>query len=210
MQHHGYVQYGCGLSAPASWTNFDASPTLRIQRLPLVGGLFTRRGPQFPQNVLFGDIIRGLPIEPASCQGLYCSHVLEHLSLDDLRTALKNSFASLKPGGIFRLVLPDLEESARQYLASKHEQPAIHFMEETSLGKHQRPRGLSGVMREWYGNSKHLWMWDYPSLAAELKRVGFTDIRRAAFGDSSDPHFKDVEDADRWDKCLGIECKKPV
>ena len=83
-------------------------------------------------------------------------------------------------------------------------------MEETSLGKHQRPRGLSGVMREWYGNSKHLWMWDYPSLAAELQRVGFTDIRRAAFGDSTDPHFKDVEDVDRWDKCLGIECKKPV
>jgi hypothetical protein len=30
-----YIQYGCGLSAPKEWTNFDVSPTLRIQKLPI-------------------------------------------------------------------------------------------------------------------------------------------------------------------------------
>ncbi|MCI5142460.1 MAG: methyltransferase type 11, partial [Candidatus Electrothrix sp. ATG1] len=30
-----FIHYGCGLSAPESWLNFDASPTLRLQRIPL-------------------------------------------------------------------------------------------------------------------------------------------------------------------------------
>src|SRR5262245_22988509 len=30
-----YVQYGCGLSAPDDWLNFDASPTLWLQLIPV-------------------------------------------------------------------------------------------------------------------------------------------------------------------------------
>ncbi|HEX8242224.1 MAG TPA: hypothetical protein VF541_01965 [Longimicrobium sp.] len=33
-----HAQYGCGPCAPAGWRNFDASPTLRLQRLPAAGG----------------------------------------------------------------------------------------------------------------------------------------------------------------------------
>ena len=56
-----YVQYGAGLCGPENWTNFDISPTLRLQRLPLIGGIFNRLGPKFPRTVRYGDIIRGLP-----------------------------------------------------------------------------------------------------------------------------------------------------
>jgi hypothetical protein len=31
------VQFGCGWSVSENWHNFDASPTLRFERLPLVG-----------------------------------------------------------------------------------------------------------------------------------------------------------------------------
>ena len=34
-----YVQYGCGLSAPKEWINFDVSPTLRIQKTPILGSI---------------------------------------------------------------------------------------------------------------------------------------------------------------------------
>ena len=51
-------------------------------------------------------------------------------------------------------------------------------------------------------------MWDYGSLARELRETGFRDIRRAAFGDSENAGFKGVEDPQRWDGCLGIECRK--
>ena len=43
------------------------------------------------------------------------------------------------------------------------------------------------------GNSKHLWMWDYYSLSEELREVGFLDIRRCEFNDSSDEMFLKVD-----------------
>ncbi len=79
-----YIQYGCGLSAPKEWTNFDVSPTLRIQKLPIIGAILkSSLNTSFPKNVQYGDIINGLPVKENSCDGLYCSHTLEHLSLND-------------------------------------------------------------------------------------------------------------------------------
>jgi len=60
--------------------------------------------------------VTGLPISDGSCKGIYCSHILEHLSLDDFRRALKNSHNILESGGYFRLVLPDLEYSIKNYV----------------------------------------------------------------------------------------------
>ena len=57
-------------------------------------------------------------------------------------------------------------------------------------------------------HSRHRWMWDYPAMAHELSAVGFTDIRRATFGDSGDAHFNDVEEASRWEGGLGIDCRR--
>ena len=37
-----YIHYGCGLDAPKEWINFDASPTLRLQKTPLLGLLFQK------------------------------------------------------------------------------------------------------------------------------------------------------------------------
>ena len=42
-----YVQYGCGFSAPEQWLNFDASPTLRFERLPIIGSLYTKNKSDF-------------------------------------------------------------------------------------------------------------------------------------------------------------------
>lgn len=38
-----FIQYGCGLSAPNDWINFDASPTLRIQKFPILGRIVKSR-----------------------------------------------------------------------------------------------------------------------------------------------------------------------
>jgi len=204
-----YVQYGAGLCGPAAWMNFDISPTLRLQRLPLVGRLFTSVGPRFPESVRYGDIVTGLPLKWDLCDAMYCSHVLEHLSLHDLRQALRNTFRHLKPGKRFRFVVPDLEQLAADYLADQSPGAAITFMEDSYLGKATRPRGVAGLLRQSWGNSSHLWMWDYKSLAKELKDVGFQGVRRAEFGDSGDTMFDAVEDERRWHKCLGMECWRP-
>jgi len=208
-----YVQYGCGLSAPKEWLNFDTSPTLRIQKTPLIGKLFKNKlNTVFPENVEYGDIIKGLPLKNESCNGVYCSHVLEHLSLNDFRKALVNTLTILKPGGIFRCVVPDLEILARNYIKAvdnKKITAAIEFIgSDTLLGTVSRPKKIKDKIINLYGNSNHLWMWDFLSLASELEKAGFKNMRRAAFNDSKDALFKLVEDESRFINALAIECYK--
>ena len=207
-----YVQYGCGLSAPNEWINFDVSPTLRIQKIPIIGSLFKKKlNAVFESNVLYGDIIEGLPINENSCDGLYCSHTLEHLSLEEFRSALKNSYKILKKGKIFRCVVPDLEFAARLYikeLENGKNLASIDFLNNTLLGIQVRPRGLKNFITSFFGNSQHLWMWDYKSLSEELANAGFINIRKANFSDSEEAMFKYVEDADRFENAVAIQCKK--
>ncbi|MCW5733941.1 MAG: methyltransferase domain-containing protein [Enhydrobacter sp.] len=210
-----YVQYGCGFSAVEDWLNFDSSPTLRIERIPLVGSpvsaLFSGNRQRFPSVVKYGDICKGLPVADGSVVGCYASHVLEHLSFEDMREALANTFRMLAPGGIFRLIVPDLHARARRYVAeAARDSPdaAVEFVRSTLLGHERRPRAPLQYLRHLLGGSMHLWMWDFHSMSAELARAGFVHIRRCEFGDAADPMFARVERKDRFfDEDLGLpEC----
>ncbi|WP_295667810.1 methyltransferase domain-containing protein [uncultured Mucilaginibacter sp.] len=205
-----YVQYGCGFSAPDEWVNYDASPTLRFERLPILGKLYTRNKQRFPANVKYGDIVKGLPEQMDSCDAVYCSHILEHLSYGDFLTALKNTYKILKPGGTFRGVVPDLKAAVQDYISGYDttEAPANELMRDTMLGVENRPKSLSSNIKGMYGNSKHLWMWDYKSLEYELKKAGFINIRPCAFGDSEGPVFKFVEEESRFYKAAAFDCQK--
>ncbi|MGB0720820.1 MAG: class I SAM-dependent methyltransferase [Gammaproteobacteria bacterium] len=204
-----YVHYGCGWTAPPQWRNFDASPTLRFERIPVLGRLYTRNEKRFPNNAEPGDIVRGLPVPDASCQGVYCSHILEHLALEDCRTALRNTLRMLSPGGCFRLVVPDLEHAIRDYCANPGPDAALRFQRATLLGRERRERGPRALLRDWLGNSNHLWMWDEAAMRRELEQAGFTAIRRAHRGDNADPMFVHVEDPGRWEDALGMEARRP-
>lgn len=210
MTDEVYVQYGCGWDAPSGWMNFDASPTLRIERMPVLGkrisAIVKRNTAPFPEDVRYGDIVKGLPLSNETCMGVYCFHVMEHLCLEDFHKALINTRNILKPGGIFRLVLPDLAFYISQYVENNSPDSALEFMRATSLGESSRAHGTKGLILEFLGNSRHHWMWDYPSLERELGQSGFSAIRRAVFADSADDRFNQVERKERWENCLGIEC----
>jgi predicted SAM-dependent methyltransferase len=205
-----YVQYGCGFTAPVEWVNYDASPTLKFERLPILGKLYTRNKQRFPENVKFGDVVKGLPEDADSCDGVYCSHILEHLAYEDFQRALKNTYKILKAGGIFRGVVPDLKSAVQNYIEDydRVDAPANELMRSTMLGIETRGKTLASNLKTMYGNSKHLWMWDYKSLAFELKKAGFVNIRECKFGDSNDPLFKLVEEEGRFYQAAAFECQK--
>jgi len=203
-----YVQYGAGTCAPDGWLNFDCSPTLVMQRLPLLGGVIRAAcSTKFPAGIRYGDIVRGLPVRDQSAQGIYCSHVLEHLSLSDLRIALRNTHRVMTSGGTFRMVLPDLRYIAEKYVGDDSPNAASAFMRETRLGRESRARGVMGLVRTWLGNTEHLWLWDYQSLVQELSDAGFHSFRRAYYQDATDTMFHATEREDRWQDALGIECR---
>ncbi len=206
-----YVQFGCGMCAPNNWLNFDAGPAFWLQsRLPFLSPMLVKKGfPKYPKNIHYGDVIKGLPVQPQSAQGVYCSHVLEHMSLEEFRIALRNVFSYLRPGGVFRLVLPDIEQLTNAYLNDPDPEAAHRFMRDSFLGEESITRGVGSLPSALFGRARHYWMWDYKAMAKELADAGFVNIRRAQFGDSSHTRFNEVEDITRWENCLGVECSRP-
>src|SRR5207244_3445771 len=59
---------------------------------------------------------RGLPIETGTAPFVYSSHVLEHFTPDDAEQILHDMHRVLRPGGVVRVVVPDLAMQAKEYL----------------------------------------------------------------------------------------------
>ncbi|MBI3452116.1 MAG: methyltransferase domain-containing protein [Rhodospirillales bacterium] len=192
-----YVQFGSGWHAPESWENYDVSLYMRLRELPLFGPLFARLA-RFPAHVRYGNIVTGLPVALGSCDGVYSCHVLEHLCLDDFRTALRNVHALLRPDGIYRFTVPDLQHHIGKYRRETDAgdwQAAPRFLNETLLGRAHR-NTLRDTLIEIFtgsGGTYHKWMWDEASLRHEMAAAGFRDVRRCAFLDSQDPMMVIVE-----------------
>lgn len=209
-----YINYGCGVYAPKEWLNYDTSPTLRIRKIPMVGPIISKlfHNVPFPSWVMIGDIVKGLPIADNTADFIFCSHVIEHLSLEDAKLAIQNTFTHLKPGGVFRCLLPDIEILMQEYqLAKQNNNPdASHvFLQESILGVEQKPHSFKRRLISALGNYHHLWMWDYAALSNEMSKAGFVNIRRCEKGDMNDPMFDLIEDPTRFHKALYIQATKP-
>ena len=92
------LNFGCGATFHPDWTNLDASPV--------------------SPGVIAHDVRRGFPYSESAFDAVYGSHVLEHLEPEAAMRLLRECFRILKPGGIVRIVVPDLEVIARLYLQS--------------------------------------------------------------------------------------------
>lgn len=95
------LNVGCGATYHTAWVNLDVEPLSR--------------------DVLRHHAASPLPFEDCSFDACYSSHLIEHLSPVDARLLLKEMHRVLKPGGIIRVVVPDLESIVRLYLAALEE-----------------------------------------------------------------------------------------
>ncbi len=212
-----YIQYGCGLSCPQGWLNFDVSPRVRLERMPIIGDILSvMERTLFPHNVRYGDIVNGLPVKDGSASGVYCSHVLEHIDRENVTLALANTYQLLEPGGIFRLVVPDLEWRVRKFIEGIEAgdlKAADAFMLSSHLGCPQHIKGVQSRLRASFGNSAHRWMYDFGLLRDLLLQAGFVRVRRCALNDCEDKLFLEVEDISRFEDDgnveLAIEARRP-
>jgi SAM-dependent methyltransferase len=155
----------------------------------------------FPNGAEFGDIVTGLPVPEGQCKAVYCSHVLEHLDRASIVRALQNTHALLQPGGVFRLVVPDLAWRSERYLKAKESgdlAAADDFLRSTYLGRENGLVGLTGRLRQAYGHAAHLWMYDELLMEKLLRDAGFVNIRRCQFGDSEEQMFARAEEMGRF------------
>ena len=166
---------------------------------------------------MYGDIVKGIRIPKSSCQLVFASHVLEHLSEQDFYRALHNMYSSLRPGGYVRIIVPDLETYAKEYiqrLASSDINVSAkansYFMTKANVGVQRVRNPLLERVREAFANSRHQWMWDRPSLEKALLQIGFHDVRFRNYGEWADERFREVEDKERHLESICAEAQKPV
>lgn len=90
------INLGCGYRLHSDWINVD----------------FIKTG----SDVIVCNLLDGIPFEDQSADVIYHSHVLEHFSRGGGEKFILECFRVLKPGGIIRIAVPDLEEIAKGYV----------------------------------------------------------------------------------------------
>jgi|ERR1700730_550745 len=200
------LNLGCGAVRPVGWINTDSSWNAHLQRIPLIGKLMqkTLRTVEYNNNnLVYMNLNKSWPYKNDSVDLVYASHLFEHLTLASADLFLREAYRCLKPGGIIRLVVPDLYKICKRYISEYDdngvENPtefimwAINMHREGQYGS--RISGWKKMILEWQGYPhQHKFMYDEKSLANRLKQYGFQNIVSLSYGESrSISEIKDVE-----------------
>jgi predicted SAM-dependent methyltransferase len=214
-----WLNVGSGPSSPPDWINFDGSWQARLAGYPWLAGLGRRAlgidVGHWPKGVRHRDIRHGLPYEPGSVAVVYASHVLEHLHRADTVQFLGHVRQLLKPGGVCRVVVPDVHAIVTWYLANRDEPAAQKTCSSSDLlmgmmmlrapaARSGHP--LLGAVRRAADLHEHKWMYDQEGLQAVFADAGFVQPAARTYLDSVIPReaLAQVERADRLCDGAGV------
>ena len=217
------LNLGCGskTSAHPDVVNVDWSITLYIRKNPFLRGIAPllldgerlARLKSLPSNIVVHDLRKRIPFDSDSADAVYHSHVLEHFDRDVAPGFLSEITRVLKPGGIHRIVVPDLETQCREYLndleacaidasqAGRHDESVAALLEqsvrrEASGTSRQKPlrRRLENLL---LGDARtrgetHQWMYDRVNLTSLLSRLGYRNIRVQTHQRSYVPDWEEI------------------
>ncbi len=140
----------------------------------------------FPAQ-LSTNVLWGLPFTNGQCRTVFLSHLLEHLFYPtDAMALLKEIRRILEPGGVVRIVVPDIEQCLRAYQENNQE-----FFEKrvehwgggdgnaTRL-EHFLSYAGAGPDPAWLFEA-HKFGYDFETLERALQRAGFKSIVRSSF-----------------------------
>ena len=208
-----YVQFGCGMCAPATWLNFDAGPAFWLQsRLPFLTPLLVKQVFRLiPKTSSTATSSKASLCRPIRRSRLLLSRARTHdprrvsrrhpqrLHLPSSRWHLSHrpALTSNSSSTSTPTIPPPLpaRASCRTACSANPPSPA-----RPAIPSHRRLRSSPSSLDVGLQRNRRTGLTD----------AGFTDIRRAQMGDSPDPRFKEVESNDRWKDCLGVDCKRAL
>lgn len=154
------LHWGCGSRVVPGWTNSDR-----------------KAGPGVD---LACDIRGGLPVADDSFDYVASMHALQEVPYLELVPVLRELRRVLKPAGVLRLGLPDLDRAIRAYVENDRGYFLVPDDEAESLA------GKLSVQMTWYGNSRTLLAYDF---VAELAgKAGFAEVRRCRYRETASPY----------------------
>jgi SAM-dependent methyltransferase len=154
-----------------------------------IGGLEKRAG-WVVTNVnaitpLYLDATQTWPIEDGALSRVYADNVIEHVPLAAGRAMLAEAYRCLQPGGVIRLVTPDIGKHVELYLTG-----APEVREE--VGSYYRRLGLTvehpvDLVRIPIASFGHHagYVYDFAALREELAAAGFHDVVSCGINESA-------------------------
>ncbi len=201
------LNLGCGTQAPPGWTNVDYAPGARLAKLPFFRRLNRRLGivrSNWNSDIVVHDLRRTFPWADSSVDAIYSSHTLEHLSRVEGRRFLSECHRVLTPGGIIRVVVPDLGRFVADYASGKR--PADRFIDD--LGTlYRSDRRLFLRLLAPLIEFPHRCMYDQPSLLSVMDEAGFSVAPRKPF-ESELAHIRVIELPERTTTAVIVEGTK--
>jgi SAM-dependent methyltransferase len=201
------LNLGCGtkVSELKEIVNIDWSIYLHLKNNLLLKPLlpFVFKGERLekinslPDNIVVHNLASGIPFSDNSVDAVYHSHILEHLDPNIAESFLREVFRVLKPNGIIRIVVPDLERICQDYLShlntcdenpheiDRHDSYIASIIEqsvrrEASGTSQQKPlrRFIENII---LGDARkrgetHQWMYDRVNIKLLLEKIGYQDI----------------------------------
>jgi SAM-dependent methyltransferase len=226
---HACLNLASGTRTDWSWNNLDFSPYATLRRNPYLARVFDALGFLSAQRkqrlretdpaIISWDLARGIPFPADTFDVVYHSHFLEHLPRRAAKTFLADCRRVLRPGGILRIVVPDLEAIVRMYSLAideldsgnraaepNHEQAIYELFDQIvrseSSGTAQQPNLVRRMIEKWLRGGadrtgeNHRWMYDRHSLRRLLSDLGFENIRQHTAATSSIPHWENFSALD--------------
>jgi predicted SAM-dependent methyltransferase len=191
------LNIGCGTSGIEGWVNIDNSPSILLSRLPLGRQVF--RTPRWPRDVRRADVRKRIPFPDSSVSCIYSSHTFEHFTYEESQPVARECFRVLRPGGVLRIVVPDLGILVRDYLADTADPMASHRFVSRLL--------LAASVRDIvHAGAHHQQMFDARSLVHMLQGAGFPAPEVTAFRSSRIAEIAEIEIESRRSESLYVEC----
>jgi predicted SAM-dependent methyltransferase len=192
------INIGSGLSGIAGWHNLDNSPTIVLSRIPLLKSLL--KTPAWPRDVRRRDVRKGLPFASGSVRYIYSSHTFEHFTYAESLAISRECLRVLEPGGVLRIVVPDLEKIVREYMADSQPSAA-----QTLLSRMSLHHSLQDLL---HPGSNHSQMFDTKALVHLLRESGFERVEASSFGQSAIPEISQIELEVRRRESIYVEATK--
>jgi predicted SAM-dependent methyltransferase len=209
-----WVNVGSGPNSPVGWVSLDGSWQAWLATrsvAALLARLFTgREVGHWPAGIVCRDVRRGLGFPASSAAVVFSSHLIEHLHRSEALGMLRDAHRVLRPGGVCRVVTPDLAGLVDRYTTARQNAPAAaDRLQEALLLHPQQPAPvgtLLGMYRRATAFDHHKWVYDGPSLCALFIEAGFAAPAVRDFMDSEIPadRLLQVEHADRVCDGAGI------
>lgn len=135
------------------------------------------------------DLSAGLPFRDSSADLMHSEDFLDQLELAPARAFLAECHRILRPGGVLRILTPDLRKMAHMYL---QEPDRLLELWKTHVGVPLEAGTAAEVFNLGMRFAGHTFIYDEETLACLLDASGF-EARRVTFGQSDIPDLRGLD-----------------